>query len=411
MLFLESPDTLTDGVWDDMSPGIISTADYEGMAYVATKLTADVFTTPEFKEPMLARIRRNEAAMVRGGTIAYRALTGDYTASMEEVKEFMYDIDVQEIPDTYGYYMSELRMEPNNSASLQFDYYWYGDNASYYNNDGVGPMPLLHYGGFRLRGAYASVIGGVYLYMYALRAAGVECTFADAYLDSKGLLVMKAPDHSEPEGSTGGGGSSITVKDPTTGGTITVDNTSLAAAAVSYAWPDFYSSKGNNGTALYQHVKDIIFPGDVYYRSCDRGVATAVRWAGYDDSYPAGGTRVQQPYLVSSAKWKEIDWGYNFSNLKPGDILIYVNPKTLGGHTLLYAGHQIVTELRGDTERECVEASLTDGANNPFSANNRSPGLAYADPAWIGDLSRYRVFRNVQTESKSAYVNIPIDLE
>lgn len=404
---LTNYEEITAGIWDEDSMSPLSLPDYTGMAACAIKLTQDMFTTPNRETAWHNWIAgSNGASFIRGATIAYRAITGEYSTTMDEVRAFMDDIEVKSIDTSfYGIPYEENAMW--GTGSNQIDYYWYSQDCEVYNSSGAGPKPALRAGGFRSRGPYAVMIGGVYLYMHMLRYAGVECTWSDAYADANGLLIERAPDPSAPEGSAGGG-SSTTVKDPTTGGTITVDNTSLAAAAVSYAWPSTSAAKGNNGTALYQYVKNKIIVDD-YYRSCDRGVAIAVRWSGYDDTYPAGPCTSQEAHVITSAKWQEVDWGGDVSKLKPGDILI-ATPGTWGDHTVMYVGYDIPKQIQGVTAN-VVEASLTKGAAFPYHPENRSPGLTLCEDGWIGQLTLYRVFRNVQTETNSIYVNIPIDLE
>ena len=59
------------------------------------------------------------------------------------------------------------------------------------------------------------------------------------------------------------------------------NNGTLADAAVAYAWETKEMGNGNDGTQLYRAVKDAVAPNDTWiYQSCDRGVATAVRWSG-----------------------------------------------------------------------------------------------------------------------------------
>ena len=66
------------------------------------------------------------------------------------------------------------------------------------------------------------------------------------------------------------------------------DNSSIASAAASYAYPTKDGGKGNNGTPLYVRVHDNVFPGDTIYQSCDRSIACAIRWSGSDDDFPSG---------------------------------------------------------------------------------------------------------------------------
>lgn len=398
---LTNYEEITAGIWDENSMAPLSTPDYTGMAACAIKLTQDMFTTPEREQAWHNWISgSNGAAFIRGATIAYRAITGDITATQDEVREFMDDIDVQTIDTSfYGTPYEENAMW--GTGSNQIDYYWYGDDCEIYNANGEGPRPALRAGGFRARGPYAVMIGGVYLYMHMLRYAGVECTWEEAYLDANGLLIQEAP------GSSTGSGSSTSLIDPDTGETVIADNSSLASAAVSYAWPTTAQAKGNDGTKLYQAVFDVVLPGDIYHRSCDRSVAAAVRWAGYDDNYPAGAVVSQEAYLTTSPKWEEIDWGGDITKLQPGDILV-ATPGTWGDHTVLYVGYDLPKKIQNLTDVNVVEGSYS---STDYANSARSPGCTRTTGGYIGELTLYRAFRNVQRETNSNYVNVPIKLE
>ena len=171
----------------------------------------------------------------------------------------------------------------------------------------------------------------------------------------------------------------------------TYDNSSLASAAVSYAYETKEQGEGNNGTELYRTVHDNVFPGDKWYQSCDRGVACAVRWSGCDDIYPVGTVGPQLNYCISSDKWQEVKWDGNRDNLQPGDI-IFEGANSSDDHTLLYVGNAIIkaTYPKADAEYCLVSASL----------NERSPGCQ----RWY-DASNRRVFRNVKKETDSKYKN------
>ena len=99
-----------------------------------------------------------------------------------------------------------------------------------------------------------------------------------------------------------------------------VDNSSLVKAALSYAWPYNDEGKGNDGTDLYKYLhKEVLGESDHFYASCDRTVATAVRWSGTDDSYPAGGVSNQLEYLQGegASKWTKVDYNGDKSKLQP----------------------------------------------------------------------------------------------
>lgn len=98
------------------------------------------------------------------------------------------------------------------------------------------------------------------------------------------------------------------------------DNSSLVHAALSYAWPYNDEGKGNDGTDLYKYLhKEVLGESDTFFASCDRTVATAVRWSGIDDTYPAGGVSNQLEYLQGegASKWTKVDYNGDKSKLQP----------------------------------------------------------------------------------------------
>lgn len=181
-------------------------------------------------------------------------------------------------------------------------------------------------------------------------------------------------------------------------------NADAAEAFATYAFPrndaSEHGSKGNDGTHMYIWLMDEIFPGDGYYASCDRSVATAVRWSGTDDAMSVGPTDVQYQYLVTSDKWERVD-GWDQSKgtdmLEPGDIMVTVN----NGHIGMYLGHDVVDRAWKGTgfEDDVADADVGEGSLNDSSPRVRS--------YWFdGDARRYEAFRNVKKESDSEYKNL-----
>lgn len=201
---------------------------------------------------------------------------------------------------------------------------------------------------------------------------------------------------SDPNGSNNGG------------------NADAAKALATYAWPIGGSgpksmSAGNDGTYMYIWLHDEILKGDPYYASCDRSVATAVRWSGTDDSFEFGGTSAQYQYLSTQPdKWEKIE-GWDKSKgtdmLKPGDILI----TSSSGHILMYLGEDVIKEVWGGTEYEDDVQGFDVGQG---SLNDQSPGLMnyYLD---TGDNRHYVAFRNRQKEDSSKFKELspPRDLK
>lgn len=178
------------------------------------------------------------------------------------------------------------------------------------------------------------------------------------------------------------------------------DNSTMAMAMTSYAYPTTAQGEGNDGTQLYQDLHDAIFPGDPWYMSCDRGVAVAVRWSGTDDNYPAGPVSAQLDYLASSDKWDEVtDWDGKPDNLQPGDVLLRYDGSV--SHTVMYVGEEAVQQVHGDA---------ADPGSNIASAslNTRSPGVGTWYTGSTG-LETYKVYRNVKTETNSKYVDLMPD--
>ena len=182
-----------------------------------------------------------------------------------------------------------------------------------------------------------------------------------------------------------------------------VDNSSLVKAALSYAWPYNDEGKGNDGTDLYKYLhKEVLGESDNFYASCDRTVATAVRWSGTDDSYPAGGVSNQLAYLQGegSSKWKPVDYNGDKSKLQPGDILL----RTTGGvsHTVMYVGEDSVKEVWGDGNYES-HGEIVSG-----SLNDRSPTVGQFYTGSTGLDTDYLAFRNVTKEQSSKFTSVTV---
>ena len=145
------------------------------------------------------------------------------------------------------------------------------------------------------------------------------------------------------------------------------DNSSIATAAVSYAWPRHDQGTHNNGTLLYQCVHDHIFGRGGYYASCCRGGSVAVRWSGSDDTFPAGGCAPQFAYCTSSTKWERVcdlngmSYADICETLAPGDVLICDSC-----HTLVWTGHELIAEIHGeDSPSNYVAVEASYGNKSP----------------------------------------------
>lgn len=223
-----------------------------------------------------------------------------------------------------------------------------------------------------------------------------DVDYANSLIELAGVVKMEASDN----GVSG-------ALDDCESERLDYDNSSIAHAAVSYAYVNYEDSKQDNGTPLYQTVHDVVYPGDPYYASCDRGAACAVKWSGYDTSFPAGACSTQYSYCSSSPKWKKISWGGDTDKLLPGDILICNSC-----HTLMYTGHEIIREVWGDEEIDALPKYSSTVAFVEASYGNRSPGLV---PLWgnyvsgvangEGHVHNFAAFRCIDPDMSDIYDN------
>ena len=180
------------------------------------------------------------------------------------------------------------------------------------------------------------------------------------------------------------------------------DNSSIASAAVSYAYPTKAQGKKNNGTALYQQVHRNIFPGDSWFMSCDRSVACAIRWSGSDDTFPPGNTNNQYDYMQASPKWQSIGktGSLSMDALQPGDIFI------LDGHVFMFTGAEIIQQIHGskaEANSDSVSGSLND--RSPGCGNDSTDIIVRkGGQDWSG-RGQYEVFRCILPDQSQTYAN------
>lgn len=175
-------------------------------------------------------------------------------------------------------------------------------------------------------------------------------------------------------------------------------NEDAAMAMASFSWPMYEDSKGNDGTDLYQWLRDEIFPGDLYYASCDRSVATAVRWSGTDDNFPKGAVSEQLKYVNGEGKdkWEKVSAdAHEESNLEPGDVLI------TEGHILMYLSEDSIKEVYSEGEYT-PDAAIAHG-----SLNDRSPGLDTFGGVQ-GDGRKFTAYRSKGPEKNSEYKDLKV---
>lgn len=182
-------------------------------------------------------------------------------------------------------------------------------------------------------------------------------------------------------------------------------NDSLAEAMATYSWGYMPQSEGNKGTELYVFLHDEIFPGDGVYMSCDRSVATAVRWSGTDDTFPQGDTIAQEQYLRGEGKekWDLVTKSdaevWEADKREPGDVIIHGgNPK---GHIFMYLGKEAIDKVWGSKPHD----EKADGAEGSYQT--RSPALIPYQYE-KGSLNPYYVFRSKGGEKSSKYKDIKI---
>lgn len=181
-------------------------------------------------------------------------------------------------------------------------------------------------------------------------------------------------------------------------------NESIAEAAVSYAFLHMEDSHYNNGTLLYQKVFQSIWGADQYKASCCRGVSTAVRWSGADDTFPVGGPPVQLAYVRNSEKWEKVNWS-SLDDLEPGDILFNIRPSDGDvNHISVFTGNEIIQEIHGtsDTSLNFVEANY--GGYSPHCR-------AYPPHYYDGVRFRMEAYRCVSPDNSDTYENAADGLE
>lgn len=186
------------------------------------------------------------------------------------------------------------------------------------------------------------------------------------------------------------------------------DNSSMARAAVSFAYPRTYMGEFNNGTVLYQRVFNSVYPGYGGYQSCDRCVGVAVRWSGADDNYPAGHCGTQGRYLQASSRWQFVGKAnvLTMGDLLPGDVFI------TDYHTFMYVGIELIQKYHGSLA--AGGADSVSAATGQSSGIPRSPGCGSATRFVITNGGRdsfilnrpvYSVYRMIDPQNSSKYQN------
>lgn len=190
------------------------------------------------------------------------------------------------------------------------------------------------------------------------------------------------------------------------------NNSTLAQAAISYAWPfhqqsidDIAKGQNNRGTPLYQNVHYAVWGSNNYstnpLSSCDNGLTTAVQWSGADEHIPEQGSDALRNYLMTggtaSGTWKEVPWNDDKSSLQPGDLI------SKYGHILMYVGNdELLKFYNGDASKfeengDMVEASYMGRPTATTTLpHDRSPGIGRVQVGAKSNYSAaagYKVFR------------------
>lgn len=191
------------------------------------------------------------------------------------------------------------------------------------------------------------------------------------------------------------------------GKTEKYDNSSIAKAAVSFAYPNSSMSHGNDGTDLYRRVHDNVgFRGGIY-QDCLMTVATAIRWAGADDNYPFGYMSETIAYMDSSPKWKKVgEWGngMDYEDMAPGDVLVVSEKNGVGpfGHIFLYVGKELIQEVHGNKANPTSDSVAgSHGVHSPECDES----MAWFKNGDTQGRGHYMVYRNVEHEKSSKYKN------
>lgn len=182
------------------------------------------------------------------------------------------------------------------------------------------------------------------------------------------------------------------VKSSSTSGTITKSgrgNGDIGASAIELAWPQGTSddtiqksafekfSKYFSGLSQSQSDKGQCYADG---KSCDRFVATSVRYSGVDENMSFGPVSSTLDHLEKTDSWEEVNMSNPKSTdeYKSGDVLIFYRPgKTSPSHTAIYA-------VDSSGENHLVQASYCEYFGVVKDTSNITS--AYFD--------RIRVFRN-----------------
>lgn len=269
----------------------------------------------------------------------------------------------------------------------------------------------------------AGPLGLSYLAQQALGFTGVpELPGGDYDVNSRdsgvALEAWWLMDEDTPEGPVHGS-FSTNKKNKCKRANTSIGNENLAEALVSYAHPSVEygipntTENNGNGTDLYVAVHDAVYSGDPWYQTCDRSVASAIRWSGTDDQFPPGGCIAQLEYLRSSRGqeyWEDITGKvFQESDLQPGDIMIDE------GHIFAYVGLDAIKKKFPDApdDMRIVHGSIGDANGGspdqqPYVTNNWGPSVDKFYFKTKGMGGRFYVYRSIKHEDQPKYKDIDV---
>lgn len=367
-----------------------------------------------------------------GATIAYRALKNKPTATEEEVAAIFAGLSTtvgeerKALTGAYNLLDSKATQYGDKYAHLCLHF---EDESHTFTYDGK-TYPVIHAADIEpASGIYWIPMGGAYLYWKMLTYAGVECTFQEALGDAKsstgsnggeggGGLISSIP--ATPT-ATGSGGQAIAVRmAQICYPTMTEGKNEYRVKFKALHGKEVYSGASPLGVVcgnkVYLQAHHAVMSEDQgYWASCDRGVCTAVRWAGADDNFKRGDCYAQLDYFVSQSKsstgrWVEVNWGGNTALLQPGDIFIRSDKWEIAHGKDIYKDSGHIVCYIGDTiARQVWPNSTTTTTVGHSSYNDRPPCMGnfygHLNNRYGRDigLATFRVFRNVRPMETSKY--------
>lgn len=207
------------------------------------------------------------------------------------------------------------------------------------------------------------------------------------------------------------------------------DNSTLAKAAcsLSYSRPARHNpaTGANPRTKVYAKVYGAIFGKtdtrkraphvwNTQGRSCDRGIATAVKWSGCDDSMPRTCAGIYGR-LKASTRWKYMGkWNGSEASLQPGDILIRLKAwqGVTGNHVCMYVGKDTAKDvynrcLKGtDADKGAPTGAWVSSHLNGGNPPDKGYAPCIGDAKYAGANTKMRVYRCVKPQKSTKYKNL-----